>query len=128
MSVFVLFQPVGESIDGECIVGESIDGECIVGESIDGECIVGESIDGECIVGESIDGECKLVFALNTCAIKIYIFISTRLVSLMFGTSCCCKRDKLVEGNLLLLPEKKVSIFLKSKNNQFPQSNLFQEK
>ena len=41
-------------------------------------------------VGECVVGECKLVFTLNTCAIKIYIFISTRLVSLVFGPSCCC--------------------------------------
>ena len=38
----------------------------------------------ECIIGE------RMHFRPNTCAIKIYNFISTRLASLIFDSSCCC--------------------------------------
>ena len=40
------------------------------------------------------------------------------------------KRDKKrAKGSLLLLPEREVcQYFFKTKNNYFPQSNLFQEK
>ena len=51
---------------------------------------------GECIVGECVVGECVHLFLRWTRAqIKIYYFISTRLVSLIFGPSCCCKKKNI---------------------------------
>ena len=35
-------------------------------------------------------GECMLVLRWTRAQIKIYIFISSRLVSLIFGPICCC--------------------------------------